>query len=349
MGIVSSASRSLGVSSALFSPSNISGLSLWLKADAGVTTVATQFISQIILSGAGSTFANGTYTRATGGTTPFYNTGNNSVIVYQAGVQWNVVTLNNGENQDSSLYVVTIFELNGVEIIDDVDYLEGDAPTPGFSAVTTPTGNTGVLAWADQSSNANNFLGGSNGGSLPTIITNTLNGKPVINFNGIDTALTSPAGLLGGFSALSFIAVWKVEGEQSNVGIFGTSNYSNLEVIVNGDVQVRIRNNNYNATFIDSGLTNVDEFALSYFDASNLTGSAFKNGAEVTAPTANQGAVEMPLASNITYELGRYAYPEYQTLYASFQLAELIIYNSKLTTHQRQQVETYLNSKYAIY
>jgi hypothetical protein len=66
------------------------------------------------------------------------------------------------------------------------------------------------------------------------------------------------------------------------------------------------------------------------------------------APIANGGGVQMPLANNITYELGRYAYPTYN-LYAVFQLAELIIYNSRLTTPQRQQVETYLNDKYAIY
>lgn len=286
-----------------------------------------------------------------------------------------------------------------------------------------------VTAWADQSGNGNNFTGTAG------FLANTLNGKPVINFNGTDTVLTSPAGLLSGFSNISFIAVWNVGSDQSNAGIFGSSNYSNLEVIADAYVNVRIRNNNYSATFINvAGLTNLDEFALSYFDASNLTGSVFKNAIEATvayiseiiltdagtsssngtytrgsggtasfsgqdgneiywdgtwylydasledvsyyneelnfssgwqvnsgvedAPTAaytttagsigNQSAVQMPLATNITYELGRYAYPDYD-LYAVFQLAELIIYNSRLTTPQRQQVETYLNDKYGIY
>jgi hypothetical protein len=42
-------------------------LALWLKADAGVTTTQETFISQIIVSGAGTTTSNGTYTRASGG------------------------------------------------------------------------------------------------------------------------------------------------------------------------------------------------------------------------------------------------------------------------------------------
>ena len=48
-----------------FSPSNIAGLSLWLKADAGVTTRAYSYISNITLSLAGESSINGSYTAET--------------------------------------------------------------------------------------------------------------------------------------------------------------------------------------------------------------------------------------------------------------------------------------------
>lgn len=48
-----------------FSPSNIAGLSLWLKADAGVTTRAYSYISNITLSSAGESSVNGSYTAET--------------------------------------------------------------------------------------------------------------------------------------------------------------------------------------------------------------------------------------------------------------------------------------------
>jgi hypothetical protein len=242
--------------------------------------------------------------------------------------------------------------------------------------------------------------------------------------------------LLNNFSQISLIAVWWIGPDQTNKGIFGTSNYSNLEIVADPGVAVRIRNNDYSAQFISSGFSNLEEWTLSYLDAENLSGVAYRNGQVATntyinqidiidagtptsdgtytrnsggnttfngpdgnniyfdgeswvlydetegidtyyspganfdsgwfqlagdpdAPTqtvyygtsgiATSSAVEMPLASGVTYSLGRYAFPNYAGLNAEMYLAEFIIYNRRLTTPERQQVETYLNTKYAIY
>jgi hypothetical protein len=295
------------------------------------------------------------------------------------------------------------------------------------AGVTTSESN--VSAWADQSGNNNNFSGSA------IFTDNYINGKPAIYFNGTDSYLDSPSTLLDNFSQISLFGVWLIAPDQGNKGVFGTSNYSNLEISANPEVSVRIRNNNFSATFIPSGFSNLGQWTISYLDAQNSSGVSYKNGQEatetfvsqivldgagtetsdgtytrasggstqfngpngnfiywdgqwflfddtafsetyylsafdlsgawqvgsgdpdaptatnttITAPIANGSAVEMPLASGATYSLGRYAFPSFEGLNAEMYLAEFIIYNKRLTSTERQQVETYLNTKYDIY
>ena len=118
-----------------FLPNALQGLSLWLKADAGTTTVAQQYISQIVMSGAGSTFANGTYTRASGGHTSFQNQSNNSTINWTEGSNWVLEGLRNDEEENLGLYTLVIYEFNGIEFIDDMDYGDGIANLPSYSVI----------------------------------------------------------------------------------------------------------------------------------------------------------------------------------------------------------------------
>jgi hypothetical protein len=287
-----------------------------------------------------------------------------------------------------------------------------------------------VTAWADQSGNNNNFSGEAE------IYEGELNGKPAIYFDGVDSYLDSPSTLLDNFSQISLFGVWFIPDGQTNKGIFGTSNYSNLEIVVNPDVIVRIRNGSTGPNFIPDSFSNLGAWTISYFDAQNQSGVFYKDGAEATinyvsqiiltgagtttsngtytrasggstsfdgpngnsifldgetwflydstagldtysnnspvfasswavfsgnspaptqtlsyttAPIAVPTAVQMPLASNKIYSLGRYAYPSFEELNAEMYVAEFIIYNRRLSTPERQKVEAYLNAKYAIY
>ena len=208
-------------------------------------------------------------------------------------------------------------------------------------AGVTTTGNNYLSAWADQSGNNNSFSGSA------VFVDNYINGKPAIYFNGFDTYLDSPSTLLDNFSQISLFGVWFIPGGQVNKGIFGTSNYSNLEITANPGVGVRIRHNNYEETFIPDGFSNLGEWTISYLDAQNQSGVFYKNGQEQIA-IADPSAVEMPLANDVTYSLGRYAYPSFAGLNAQMFVAEFIIYNRRLTTPERQQVEQYLTLKYNI-
>jgi hypothetical protein len=312
-----------------FTPKKLSGLSLWLKADAGVTETPETFISQVVINGADNTpTSNGTYTRASGGETQF--NGPNGNYIDWDGSNWSV---NDSEVGEKTYYNNT-FNFSGTWAD-----LYGTLPVPTSITSTTPTGNELVTTWADQSGNNNNFSGGA------TFEGNYINGKPAIYFNGTNSYLDSPSTLLDNFSEISLFGVWSIAPGQSNKGVFGTSNYSNLEISTNPDVTVRIRNGDYSETFISSGFSNVGEWTISYLDAENESGVAYKNGQELIAVPA---AVQMPLASGVTYSLGRYAYPSFSGLNAEMYLAEFIIYNRRLTTQERQQVEAYLSNKYAI-
>lgn len=313
-----------------FTPKKLSGLSLWLKADAGVTETPETFISQVVINGADNTpTSNGTYTRASGGETQF--NGPNGNYIDWDGSNWYV----NDSDVGQITYSNSTFDFSGTWAD-----LFGTLPVPTSITSTTPTGNEIVSTWADQSGNNNNFSGGA------TFEGNYINGKPAIYFNGTNSYLDSPSTLLDNFSEISLFGVWFIPSGQSNKGVFGTSNYSNLEIVVAPDVIVRIRNGDYSQTFITTGFSNLDEWTISYLDAENESGVAYKNGQELIADPA---AVQMPLASGVTYSLGRYAFPSFSGLNAEMYLAEFIIYNRRLTTQERQQVEQYLNSKYQIY
>jgi hypothetical protein len=295
-------------------------------------------------------------------------------------------------------------------------------------AGVTHTGGV-VTAWADQSGANNNFSGSTE------FVENEINGKPAIYFNGETSYLDSPSTLLDNFSQISLFGVWSIPGGQGNKGIFGTGNYSNLEISANPEVGVRIRNNDYSAQFITNGFSNLGEWTISYLDAQNQSGLFYKNGQEqlltyvsqivlagagtttsngtytrtsggttsftgpnanyiyfdgddwylyddtanfdtyyspgenftgswitlsgsapaptrtlssTTGPIAVPTAVEMPLASGVTYSLGRYAHPSFVGLNAEMYVAEFIIYNRRLATPERQQVEAYLMGKYNI-
>jgi hypothetical protein len=413
-----------------FTPKKISGLSLWLKADAGVTETPETFISQVVISGGGRSVMNGTYTRASGGETSFVKTGDSNFEISWTGVDWYITgdtyyCESDDANTNSYAYNPS-FDMSS-NWLSALNGCGGTAPTG--SLTLSPTGTLLVTGWADQSGNNNNFSGGA------TFEGNYINGKPAIYFNGTNSYLDSPSTLLDNFSEISLFGVWIIPSGQSNKGVFGTSNYSNLEIVANPDVAVRIRNNDYSQTFISSGFSNLDEWTISYLDAQNSSGVSYKNGQEatetfvsqivldgagtetsdgtytrsaggetafngpngnsidfngdywmvydntfgdntyriafdfsgtwqiefgspdaptgtnttITAPIANGSAVQMPLASGVTYSLGRYAYPSFEGLNAEMYLAEFIIYNRRLTTPERQQVEAYLNAKYAIY
>ena len=318
-----------------FDPKKISGLSLWLKADAGTTTVAQQYISQIVMSDAGSTFANGTYTRASGGHTSFENQSNGSTINWLNGTEWVVNGLDNSGEETLPLYYIAIIEINGVELIDDIYYGDGIPDIPSCSVTTTTNGNTVVISWADQSGSGNNCSSAVN--------TRLLASPSRIYFDGLSSRISLSEAVFINLSALSLFAVWSIV-DNPNGGVIGTDSTAYFEIATTNGSRVQMRDNSYTPAINTGGWWNNGNFSLStlVIDTSDASGTMRKNGSTAGVNFVPANAENLPYNYNpfIGYNGGGYT-----ELY----LKELIIYTSKLTDTQIIQVESYLNSKYQIY
>lgn len=219
-----------------------------------------------------------------------------------------------------------------------------------------------VTAWADQSGNGNNATPFDTGYN-PLFVSNSVNGLPTIRFSDSATSLlVTPSFLAVGHNTpISIIAVAKavaseVAGGGSaqrwllpsgasgsfiigfTFGVYGNTspNFSALigenfvgeaesqssEIIGTETAIVSLANTGTTVNFHKNGTSvgSLDPSAYSITDASD---GAWGIGAQLV-----NGSVDLP---------------------SKFNLAELVIYNRAITTQERQQVEAYLNTKYAIY
>ncbi len=209
----------------------------------------------------------------------------------------------------------------------------------------TKDGSNYVSKWADQSGNGNDAVQAV-GSAQPLWVDGILNSKPVISFDGIGDFLDFPSGMLYNLSAISFFIVIKPVGINSNKGYFAPSlsyntgislySYPSWTLNING---YRIFSSPPNAIILESAWT------LSNFLYSTSSTSGYINGGTI-APfdAAFKGNLEL----NGVYALGRYA-GGIGSYYGQMEVSEVIIYNSAISDANRQLVETYLNSKYALW
>jgi hypothetical protein len=216
------------------------------------------------------------------------------------------------------------------------------------AGVTTSGSN--VTAWADQSGNGNNAVGSD---TLPTLQSNAINGYPAIRFNNIEE--TSKFTISNNFNLKNssvFVVVKQLNLDNAfarTLSFPGSNNdYDSddgLAFVFNNTVpQLQVESNSNNAV-IENLVANNVFASVSYKIDNSGNISVFYNGAsEGTAQNANMtsqnsgGSLYIGQTSRDITAEGLYG-----------DIAEVIVYNSNLTTPQRQQVEGYLNTKYAIY
>jgi len=194
-----------------------------------------------------------------------------------------------------------------------------------------------VIAWADQSGNGRNASAYNN----PQLITNQINGKPVIDFNA-SQYFTSDNQNLNNNSSIFFVV--KSRGDHGI--IFSTSDYEGLVFALTANP-----NNSFSV-----GISNLFEIANDGADngnnwmigstirSNNLTSIIYKNGTQVANGDYDTSSLNptAPLIIGTDADLNSY-------WNLDGQIAEIIIYNRALTISERQKVEAYLNTKYAIY
>jgi len=231
------------------------------------------------------------------------------------------------------------------------------------AGVTTSGSN--VTAWADQSGNGFNANGNVTDGVNPTFVSNVKNGKPILRFGNSNSAtvLRTAQTTFGNSGEFTIFIAHK----------YDSTDNTWAELISKGDLasnegsQIAV-----SAKFIDSdasafGVMGVvdEEYAWNWLyqdpastdwsivcGAQSITNNSqqyYINGSLASSSTSVSSINQLNIAIGIGNG-GSNSTP-IGANYGGFKgdIAEIIFYNRAVTTQERQQVEAYLNDKYAIY
>jgi hypothetical protein len=231
--------------------------------------------------------------------------------------------------------------------------------TASGSITTSYYGGLNVSDWADQSGNGNNAA--ARNGNV-TFVSSVINGSPVLRFDGASNLITNNFFVNNYNTPITIIAVSKasastVRGEQPTARyIVGVTNNGGYEFgLAYGAYETASPNfsNCYGITYvsgadIESSAMGENEKRIASTINSGSQISFFLDGTLIgTADPANQSG-----GSNSTgaFSIGSdVVLDEIDNFFCTCDIAEIVIYNRAITTPERQQIEAYLNTKYAIY
>jgi hypothetical protein len=313
----------------LFLPSSLGGLALWLKADAGVSTL---FLNQITLTGAEVTTSNGTYTRTNGATTQFDGPNGNFIeFVEQDGTNDGFVVYD--QTIGDYTYNITI-DRNTQQIISISERGFGAVPS---SSTTTSNGGTIINSWTDQS--INGTIVRPNFQMSPTFSSSFINGKPAIEFIvGSNTGLSNPSFGLTGFT---FFSVAKQK--STNGGRIFSSYYGNVLIGTWGNLSNRFYGGNENGWLYEGTQESTDFLITTAFSDADTSFGFYQNG--ILQSNGNSNSTVILNGISVGGGIWNGGNEEASDSY----VCEIVIYNRTLSLTERQQVEAYLNQKYQIY
>ena len=309
----------------------------------------TTFISGVTLYDAGTSDVNGTYTRgdtlnfedtfyASGGRTisypdNYYKTTNDEYRCTNGFLEDWVVELGDSPEPGGTI-------IQTARTIGSATSTTTTRPTGSVSGVvTTSTVNTdNVTSWADQSGNGRNVSGG--GETIPSY--EVISGKQFISFGAYANLNNSGNPIWVDGYEIDFgtiIAVARFPSSSSNFSkaqlFFHEPTISFWRGYPNGDGLMATADDSNNAESALNLSNNTNYLVEMIFDVGGGFCKVYLNGSENGSieTNGNNGGNSFSIgggddASNI---------------------AEIIIYKRVLTTPERQQVEAYLNTKYAIY
>ena len=205
------------------------------------------------------------------------------------------------------------------------------------------TSGANVTAWNDKSGNLRNFT--LTGATNPTYSTNVKNGLSAVTFNGTNQNMNNNT-LVFPNSAYTVFTVQYLASTTGNTSgyqrlIQGGVDYALVVGTLNGNVAVFTGNANGgwndSAQLANPIVNNIGVWCLVSFTVSSTVMTTFVNGSANTIKTGTTQAF-----TGLT--IGGSTNPIYQ--FWNGYGAEIIIYNSALSTTQRQQIESYLAYKW---
>ncbi|MBF0432516.1 MAG: DUF2341 domain-containing protein, partial [Fibrobacteria bacterium] len=251
------------------------------------------------------------------------------------------------ENQKLTGGLYTTVDVTGpVDVPDLKLWLRADQGAEEASADDAENGDA-VQYWRDQSGNGND-VEQSTSSNRPILVTNTLNGKPVLRFdNSNDYLIRNDALGMSGNPAMTMFVVMKGPGGTDAILHLGGPN-TNDQVYMSSEAGYRHGSSNklFNENF--SGAYALGTFRRS---ESATTGSEefFKNGVEGTqlSSVSPSSTITIPGSSVYTLVGARY-YSSSIGYYCGGDIAEILLYNRELTEAERIKVESYLTVKYSL-
>jgi hypothetical protein len=238
----------------------------------------------------------------------------------------------------------------------NVLWLKADAAVYNDAAATLlATNGQTVAQWNDQSGNTAHAICTPTG-FRPTYVTNVINGKPVLRFSNhylqtpnIDLSATDKADIYVVYKSVAPNSNWECvveHGADFNTYI-GFNLFENAQTVTYGGIYTGSSGGGYNtknypfkanefkivnSSFDKAAAANakanlrINTKDISLYDQNNAAGSG--NFANYPLYIGNRG-------SNLAYPL-------------SGDIAEIILYNRKLTPAEKTTIEAYLNTKYNI-
>lgn len=209
---------------------------------------------------------------------------------------------------------------------------------------------SGVSEWRDKSGNSNDLLQGTVG-RRPSTGTRTQGGLNVIDFDNAQMAVAS--GQIINNGPATIIGVWQNDGDAPNQTILLSErssaglelNYTSTTNL--GQMQFFYDTNgtNLTANTVTTGLSNPGVSVVS-FDGGQLASGInfYAEGSAVSILSSTDSNVPLPNADG-DFKLGRFSGSGKNF---NGMVAELLIYNSVLSTSDRSKAESYLSSKWGI-
>jgi len=182
----------------------------------------------------------------------------------------------------------------------------------------------------------------------PKLITNAINNRPALRFDGIDDFLTSTTTPIHTNNGLSIIVVGKTfninNNNQTYISKFNTtSDTINKEWRLQND-ELNIVNNTINITYTPNATSNTKILSAIWSPDNPQLSISINNN------TASTATGDIPIATtNEPIIVGANNQGQGGSGFLNGDIAEILVYNKKLSDTELNKVRTYMNNKYSIY
>lgn len=234
--------------------------------------------------------------------------------------------MSHGDSKNTLLLRMATLIYGGASLTPQLPTIAGLKLHLKADAITGLADGAAVATWEDQSGEGNDATQGT-AGERPTYQTNELNGKPVVRFDASDDGMLTSLTLVGPYTIIL------VERGRAGAGLRTISSATANALI--SATRVDGLNAYINAVISNYSVAVDTPVILGLVIPAAANGFYFVNGVDRTSGTHHENWGQVAIGS----EGGEYANTD---------LAEVIAYDSALSTADREAVEAYLAAKYAI-